>query len=312
MSVKHEYAGIIMKKNDGSEMVNYNDSSFPAYIHAGWMLPDVTWANNPHFHEDLEFIHITKGNMAYNINGCQVKLYAGDTLMVNSGNIHYSLATEKEKCCYIIYILRPSLMYSSYVVETKYVSPIIENKQLPYILFKANTDLGSRMRSASERMLRTIPDTFLPGNEFSIIKEFFGVWEIVMEYCQKNTSFSVKEQAGTTQESFKRMLAYIQNEYRNNITLSDIANAGNVSKSYCNLIFRHYADMTPVESLLRFRAKKVCNYLTSSEMSMSEIACKTGFSSASYMTEIFKRYYKMPPREYKKRFISDINRDSCS
>ncbi len=298
--MKNEYKGIIIKKNDGSELVNYNDDAFPAYVHAGWMLPDVTWANNAHFHEELEFVHITKGNMAYNVNGKQVALHVGDTLMVNSGHIHYSLATENERCSYIIYILKPSLLCSSYVVENRYVSPITLNKRLPYILFRANTDFGDRMHAASERMIKTIPDVFAPGDSFAITKEFFGIWEIVMGYCRENAGFLENDQSDTTQESFKKMLAFIQSEYKNHISLEDIANAGNVSKSYCNVIFRHYADMTPVESLLRFRAKKVCDYLLSSEISMSEIAFQTGFSSASYMTEIFRRYYKMPPREYKK------------
>lgn len=297
--MKHECRGIIIKKNDGSELVNYNDGAFPAYVHAGWMLPDVSWANNAHFHEDLEFIHITKGNMAYNVNGREVALHAGDTLMVNSGHIHYSLSTEKERCSYIIYILKPLLLCSSYVVEKKFVNPIIENKRLPYILFRANTVFGDRMHAASERMMKTIPAAYAPGDAFAITKEFFSIWEIVMEYCRENASFLVKEQPGTAQESFKKMSAFIQSEYKNKITLEDIANAGNVSKSYCNIIFRRYAGMTPVESLLRFRAKKVCEYLTSSEMSMSEIAFQTGFSGASYMTEIFKRYYKMSPRAYK-------------
>jgi AraC-like DNA-binding protein len=33
---------------------------------------------------------------------------------------------------------------------------------------------------------------------------------------------------------------------------------------------------------------------------MSEIAEQTGFSSASYMAETFKRFYMLSPREYKK------------
>lgn len=295
--------GIIIKRNDGSELVRYNDSAFPAYVHAGWMLPDVTWANNAHFHEDLEFIHITKGNMAYNVNGEEVALHTGDTLMVNSGHIHYSLATEKERCSYIIYILKPLLLCSSYVVEKQYVNPIIENKRLPYILFRANTVFGDRMQAASERMIETIPAIFEPGDAFAITKEFFSVWEIVMEYCRGNAGFLVKGQPGTAQDSFKRMSAFIQSEYRNKITLEDIANAGHVSKSYCNMIFRRYAGVSPVEALLKFRAKKVCEYLYSSEMNMSEIAFQTGFSSASYMTEIFRRYYKMSPRAYKSKMV---------
>lgn len=291
--------GIIIKKNDGSELVNYNDKAFPAYVHVGWMLQDVTWANNAHFHEDLEFIHIIKGNMAYNVNGREVALHAGDTLMVNSGHIHYSLATEKERCSYIIYILKPLLLCSSYIVEKKYVRPIIDDKGLSHILFRAGTVFGDSMRLASEKMIETVPAGNAPGDAFAITRAFFDVWEIVLEYCRANASFLVREEEGASRESFKKMSAFIQSEYKNKIALEDIANAGNVSKSYCNIIFRRYAGMTPVESLLRFRAKKVCDYLTSSEMSMSEIAFQTGFGGASYMSEIFRRYYKMSPRAYR-------------
>lgn len=239
--------GYIEKKNDGSEQVNYNDKAFPAYIHVGWMLPNVTWANDAHFHEDLEFIHITKGNMAYNVDGRELALHAGDTLMVNSGHIHYSLATEREQCNYILYILKPILLCSSYVVEDEYVRPIIENKGLPYILFREGTAFGMRMGAVSEEMIETLPEGNEPGDAFAITKSFFHVWEIVMEYCRENAGFPKKEEVGAARDIFKKMSAFIQNEYSNKITLEDIAAAGNVSKSYCNIIFKRYYKMSPRE-----------------------------------------------------------------
>ena len=38
---------------------------------------------------------------------------------------------------------------------------------------------------------------------------------------------------------------------------------------------------------------------------MSEIAEITGFSSASYMAETFKKFYKMSPRDFKKKSPSN-------
>lgn len=45
-------------------------------------------------------------------------------------------------------------------------------------------------------------------------------------------------------------------------------------------------------------------FLIETDMSMAEIADELGFSSAKYFSEIFKKYYEISPREFKKR-ISD-------
>ena len=81
--MNESFRGLIIKKEDGSEKVNYNNDDFPSYIHAGWVEPYCSWINIPHFHEDLEFVTITRGEMGYNINGKKIILHQGDTLMVN-------------------------------------------------------------------------------------------------------------------------------------------------------------------------------------------------------------------------------------
>jgi transcriptional regulator GlxA family with amidase domain len=62
--------------------------------------------------------------------------------------------------------------------------------------------------------------------------------------------------------------------------------------------------MTPIEYIMHFRTRKVADLLQSGDLSMSEIAEQTGFSSASYMTETFKKFYRFSPREYKKNLKS--------
>ncbi|MCR4653418.1 MAG: helix-turn-helix transcriptional regulator [Eubacterium sp.] len=89
-----------------------------------------------------------------------------------------------------------------------------------------------------------------------------------------------------------------------NITLHEIASAGGVSRSLCNTIFHTYTQMTPIEYIMHFRTRKVADLLQSGDLSMSEIAEQTGFSSASYMTETFKKFYRFSPREYKKNLKS--------
>ena len=98
----------------------------------------------------------------------------------------------------------------------------------------------------------------------------------------------------------KAMMNYVDKNYMNNISLNDVAGAGGVSKSLCNTLFNKYTNMTPIEYIMHFRARKVADLLQSCDDTMSEIAEATGFSNASYMAETFKKFYKFSPREYRK------------
>ena len=99
------------------------------------------------------------------------------------------------------------------------------------------------------------------------------------------------------------MLTFIQLNYASPIGLDDIAASGNVSRTFCNNLFHKYTDQTPIENLTRFRVSKVAEYLNSSNLPMSEIAEKTGFASASYMAESFKKYYGESPRSFKSSHV---------
>ncbi|MBQ3836241.1 MAG: helix-turn-helix transcriptional regulator, partial [Treponema sp.] len=98
----------------------------------------------------------------------------------------------------------------------------------------------------------------------------------------------------------KAMMLFIDERYKERITLSDIATAGGVSQSLCNQIFNKLTEKSPIEYLAQYRCRKVADLLVSSGMSMPEIADMTGFTGASYMAETFKKYFGQSPRDYKK------------
>ena len=76
--MKRELMGLIVKRDDGSEQINYDDETFPSYIYDGWIKPNCSWEKVPHFHEDVELVTVKSGKMAYSVNG---KIYTDHTLM---------------------------------------------------------------------------------------------------------------------------------------------------------------------------------------------------------------------------------------
>ena len=289
--------GIIMKRSDGSEVVNYNNDSFPTYIHDGYIFPGCTWERVPHYHDDVEFISVHSGSMGYSVDGTNIILKKGDTIFVNSDRIHYSFSTENRVTRYVIAVMHPSIICSSFAVETKAIKPVITDRSVPFIHFKSEDFDAPAVQNILREMAKDAVE-----NEFLITKYFFELWDIIMHRFTDayRVHISHIEEGDSHNAKLKAMMIFIDGHYNEQITLKDIAEAGCVSQSLCNQIFNKLTEKSPVEYLMHYRSRKVADLLQAGNMSMSEIAEITGFSGASYMAETFKKFYKMSPRDFRK------------
>ena len=301
--MKREVMGLIVKRDDGSEIINYDDSSFPTYVYKGWLKPNVTWERVPHFHEDIEMVTVTSGTIAYSVNGKTIVLHEGDTIFVNSNQIHYSMSITEEIARYIIFIFNPSIISTSLAVEMNAVRPITGNHDLTYLRFNS---LNEFTQEIAELMV-SLPD--IRRDPFQITKTLFSIWDIILK--QSTVKDLIEENgndaADTHSKFLKQMMFYIQNNFRDPITLDDFAGNVNISRSLCNKIFKQYAQESPIGYVMHFRARKAAELLRSSNMSLTEIAEHTGFNGASYMSEIFKKYFNTSPAKYRKNWTNPNN-----
>ena len=293
--MKLEQMGLIVKRDDGSEIVNYDDPNFPSYIYDGWIAPKVTWEGVPHFHEDIEIMTIKEGQLMYTVNGKQLLLREGDTIVINSNQIHYNSCVNGGVAKYVICVLHPSILVNSVAVEMQAVRPIIDNPDLPYLRFRYINEHTESIRN----LILSLPD--VRHDPFAITKQFYLIWDIIRKQA---------ETLGKTEEvlndpkilSFKTMMHFIANNYQKQITLSDIAASGNVSKSLCNTLFHQYVGESPINYLMHLRSRKVAELLRAGKIPMTEIAALTGFGGVSYMSETFRKFFEKSPREYRKQW----------
>ena len=68
------------------------------------------------------------------------------------------------------------------------------------------------------------------------------------------------------------MVGYIQKNYKNKITLSEIAVSGNVCRSNCCKIFQSLLNKSPITYLMEYRLDKSIKLLKISSYSVTEIA----------------------------------------
>ncbi|MBP0972741.1 MAG: hypothetical protein J5851_02405, partial [Oscillospiraceae bacterium] len=72
-----EYRGLVRTREDGSEIINYDDPAFPSYIFDGYVYSGCTWEKVPHFHKDIELLSVHSSCMGYSVNGKNIFLEKG-------------------------------------------------------------------------------------------------------------------------------------------------------------------------------------------------------------------------------------------
>ena len=93
---------------------------------------------------------------------------------------------------------------------------------------------------------------------------------------------------------------YMNEHYKDNLTVSELAERANISCGYFRVLFREVTGETPVEYLTKLRLKNACMLLYQTNLSIKEIASQVGFSDQLYFSRVFSKYYGMSPLKFRR------------
>ena len=98
----------------------------------------------------------------------------------------------------------------------------------------------------------------------------------------------------------EQTLAYIFNNYNEDISLNKISETLYVSPSYLSKIFSSQIGTTFSKYLTLYRINKAKDYLIHTQYKIYEIAEKVGYSDIGHFSKIFKNSVGTSPKKYKK------------
>lgn len=94
-------------------------------------------------------------------------------------------------------------------------------------------------------------------------------------------------------------IRFIQSNFKEQITLKDVADLVYLSPSYFSRLFKEEVGTTFVEYLAHIRIEKSKSLLKMTSLPIEVIAHHVGFTSASYFATSFKKLEDKTPREYR-------------
>lgn len=100
-------------------------------------------------------------------------------------------------------------------------------------------------------------------------------------------------------EDVAQALRFIRERAREGIDVGDVLKAVPVSRRVLEARFRKIVGRSPHEEILRVRLHRVRQLLTDTDLSMAEIAQRTGFRHTEYLSVAFKRAYDVTPSAFR-------------
>ena len=101
--------------------------------------------------------------------------------------------------------------------------------------------------------------------------------------------------------SFDKMIAYIDENYKQKIELEEIAKIGGYNVSYTSQFFKRQLGVSFLEYLLRLRLREATVRLVNSEDGVAHIASSCGFADIKAFNVAFKKHFHTTPSEYRKQ-----------
>lgn len=94
---------------------------------------------------------------------------------------------------------------------------------------------------------------------------------------------------------------YIEQNYKNKISLDEIAAALHVNRSYLSRFYKNKTGVNLFDTILNKRIDAAKEYLRSTDMRTYEISEAVGVEDAGYFSKMFKKITGVSPKEYRKQ-----------
>ncbi|HZG85824.1 helix-turn-helix domain-containing protein [Paenibacillus sp.] len=98
---------------------------------------------------------------------------------------------------------------------------------------------------------------------------------------------------------------YVDENYSYELTLSALADLFHLNENYLSGLFKQNAGITFSEYVTKLRMTKAAQLLVESDLKLTDIATLVGYSSSSYFSTSFRKFYGMSPKEYRETMAGE-------
>jgi AraC-like DNA-binding protein len=265
---------------DDSTILLYNNKEFEDYP--------------IHWHTACEIIMPTENSYKVYVNNIAYNLKEGDILIISPGILHQLCAPPTGKR--IIFQTDLTLLHSLKGLESA-----LSFQPILMITAENSPDIHPEIR----RQMLDIVDEYYSGKqliEANIYSKLIYIYVLLgRKYTNGKNLFqdvkNTKQQEYV--EKFLLVCDYITQHCTEDLTLEKAADVAGFSKFHFTRLFKQFTNLSFYDYLCKARIKYAETLLISPEVTIIEVAMKSGFNSHSTFNRLFKKIKNCTPTEFR-------------
>lgn len=248
----------------------------------------------PHWHDELEIVHVLEGEIKVIISENTYFLQKGDMEIISFKEIHQIHSIEGE-CLLQIIQINPKFMEYHF----PHLSRIRFQKNLTDISKDINSGIVINIKILIGKMVNSLINKRL-GYEYEVVSLIYKLFGILMS----NLPYIISGEDELKENNivFKRLTKifdYIEQNYMNEINNDTLAEFLYLSKYYLAHFFKEHTGLSIGQYITNIRMNKATELLIKSEEFITNIILVCGFKNIKYFYKVFKESYKCSPLEYR-------------
>lgn len=264
---------------------------------------DTSWHMEPNVHELFEMVYIKKGNAVFEISGTSVEIGPNNIIIIKPRQFHKFVVKSKTGCEFIVL---------NFGFENKFDNQLAEVSLEDFLNFVNKKEWGafislkvSHKNEIINLLNRILKERENPeiGSEFLNYLLVLELFVLISRALKMEWENSIKNKSPKLKELIQAAVNYINNNYERDISLTDISKYVFLSSSYFTRAFKEEMGVSPINYLLTVRIERAKELLRESDAKISDIALSVGFSNQQRFNDIFKKYTKKTPLQYRKSFL---------
>ena len=104
----------------------------------------------------------------------------------------------------------------------------------------------------------------------------------------------------------EQALQYLKDNYREKLTVEDIARKAHLSASRLHAVFKREMGVSPICFLNNYRLSVAAQLLQATTKSVQQIAAEVGIPDGIYFNKLFKKHYQMSPSQYRSDYKNQM------
>lgn len=280
------------------EQIPHNATDFPITYYHDELVTLPNWAGPLHWHPDFEIATATSGVLDYQVGGQHIILEAGDSIFVNGNMLHRITQLSGD-----VPDSMPNIVFSGTVIaptnstiHQKYIQTVAQCDSLPFIIFRRENSSHSEVNSLIQDTYSHLSEQ-MQCYEMAVQRNISRIFEYIFSNLDNFPESEATRIQIKNQVRFQEMLTYIYEHYTETVTLEDIANAANISRSEAGRCFNTYIGCSPIDALIQYRLQTAHRLLSEKTLTLQEISFACGFNSVNYFSRQFKKTYGYAPSQ---------------